>query len=152
MKTKGAQALHNAAKRNDKEKALQIIKNGTPVDVMDESGQTPIGQAIISGNIDMVKLLLDSGASIDGVNNWRGSPLIQATRFKEVEIVEFLLSRKANPNIRSKPNPAVYGDKGETALGFAMKAETYISRNPESEEAKKSKRIIELLLKAGAKK
>jgi len=63
--------------------------------------------------------------------------------------VEFLLSRKANPNIRSEPNPAVYGDKGSTALGIAMKAETYLSRNPESEEAKKNKRIIELLLKAG---
>jgi len=148
-KTKGAQALHNAARNNDKEKVMQLIKSGTPIDVVDDSGQTPLGEAVFMGHMDMVKLLLDNGALIDGVKSWLGSPLMQATTWKKVEIVEFLLSRKANPNIRSEPNPAVYGDKGSTALGIAMKAETYLSRNPESEEAKKNKRIIELLLKAG---
>lgn len=135
---------------NDKERVLALIKSGTPVDVADESGQTPLGQAVFLGRMDMVKLLLDNGALIDGVKSWRGSPLIQATTWKKVELVEFLLSRKANPNIRSEPHPAVHGDKGSTALGIAMKAEAYLSRSPDTEDAKKNKRIIELLLKAGA--
>lgn len=52
---------------NDKERVLALIKSGTPVDVADESGQTPLGQAVFLGRMDMVKLLLDNGALIDGV-------------------------------------------------------------------------------------
>ena len=150
-KTKGAQALHNAVTNNDKEKVLALITSGTPIDVADESGQTPLGAAVLLESMDMVKLLLDNGALIDGIKNRQGSPLIQATKRRRVELVEFLLLRKANPNIRSEPHPELHGDKGSTALSVAMKAKAYFSRNPDVEEAKDNNKIIELLLKAGAR-
>lgn len=149
-KTKGAQALHNAVTEDKKERVLALIKSGTPVDVADDLGQTPLLWAVSRGRMDMVKLLLDNGAQIDGAKSWRGSPLMRATEQNNVDLVELLLSRKANPNVRSEPHPNVHGDKGSTALGIAMKMEAAYSRSPDSEDAKKHRRIIELLLKAGA--
>ncbi|MFH2043845.1 MAG: ankyrin repeat domain-containing protein [Pseudomonadota bacterium] len=149
-KTKGAQALHNAAYSNNMEKVITLIRSGTPVDVADESGLTPLGMALLKDNIDMIKLLLDNGASVDGVRGWRMSPLMSATNRNNFELVKYLLERKADPNLRSEPHPLIYNEKGWTALGLARKTEEHFSRNPKSEDAKKNKRIIELLLKAGA--
>lgn len=148
--TKGAQALHNAVNSNNKGKVLALIRSGTPIDVADEPGETPLGQAVFMGHMDMVKLLLNNGASVNGVRGWHGSPLMSATSKNNVELVELLLERKANPNLRSEPHPSIYGDKGSTALELARKLATHFSRNPESVDAKKNKRIVELLLKAGA--
>ena len=148
--TEGGKALYDAADRNELDKAIALIKNGAPVDSADDLGRTPLVQASFMGHINMVKLLLDSGASVNGVSKKRMTPLMSATVKNHDEIVSLLLERKANPNIRTDPLPDVPNDKGVTALSLAQKLEKHFSYNPSTENAKKNKRIIELLTKAGA--
>ena len=149
-KIKGGQALHNAASGNNIEKALLLIRSRTPVDAADDSGQTPLAVAVLMEHVSMIKLLLDNGASVDGVLGWQMTPLMTAVLRNNEELVGLLLGRKANPNIRTNPHPDSYNDKGSTALGIARKAEGSYSHTLESADAKKNKRIIEILSKAGA--
>ena len=102
------------------------------------------------GHINMVKLLLDNGASVNGVSKKGMTPLMSATVKNHDEIVSLLLERKANPNIRTDPLPDVRNDKGVTALSLARKLEKHFSYNPSSDSAIKNRRIIGLLTKAGA--
>jgi len=53
-----------------------------------------------AGNLDMVRHLLDAGADVVGREMPRGSPLVQAARACHEDVVDLLLARGADPNVR----------------------------------------------------
>lgn len=57
--------LHMAAFMDNSRLVQSLLKNGAPVDVMDEKKQTPLFHAVTGGHEATVKVLLEAGASID---------------------------------------------------------------------------------------
>ncbi|MBE3046528.1 ankyrin repeat domain-containing protein, partial [Candidatus Bathyarchaeota archaeon] len=51
-----------------------------------------------SGNLDMVRHLLDAGADVHGGKGYAGSPLLQTVRACHEDVVDLLLERGADPN------------------------------------------------------
>jgi ankyrin repeat protein len=64
---KNPYALYDAVKDNYIEAADLIIKTGVNINMVVESGRTPLIMALINKNTDMMRLLLDNGAIIDEV-------------------------------------------------------------------------------------
>ena len=65
--------IHYAATEEDrifaKIKMTMIIKLDANVDILDSDGKTPLMYAVISKNIDAIKLLLEKGAKTDIKNH-----------------------------------------------------------------------------------
>ena len=62
-----------------------------------ESGSTPLSDAAVRGNVDIVRLLLDRGASINATNRDGNTPLIGAAFLCRAEVVKLLLEKGASP-------------------------------------------------------
>jgi ankyrin repeat protein len=87
--------LHHFARKGDVEKASIFIENGADLQARDEDiGSTPLGWAAKFGKIEMVELLLKSGAKPnlpdDSPDLLWATPLAWATRRGHGEIVELL--------------------------------------------------------------
>ncbi len=95
-------------------------------------GDAPIEFAARSSDGEMIELLLDSGAYVDG-NDETLSPLIDAARAPNLDTLKVLLKRGADINFKFKLNWA----KDKTALWFA--------ENNTSARGKTKKEIIQLL-------
>lgn len=57
--------LIEAVKNGDLEEAMQMVKVKESLDAGDAQGQTPLMCAAVSGNIEMVQLLVEAGADIN---------------------------------------------------------------------------------------
>ncbi len=66
-------------------------------------GYTPLATAAKNGNLEIVRLLAEHGAAIDGVegDNDR-TPLMEAASYGHVEVVTYLISKGADVNVRRK--------------------------------------------------
>ncbi len=73
-------------------------------------GVTPLGTAVIKGDIEAVKKFIEYGANVNEKSNGM-SPLMIAARYNKVEIIKILLSNGANRNAKD--------EKGYTALKYA---------------------------------
>lgn len=71
----------------------------------------PLGCAAIIGNLDIVKLLIESGANIEGCNNYEDTALLLAASEGHKHIVDWLIKKGANHN--------ALGDGEVNALYFA---------------------------------
>jgi len=84
--------------RNDPEMLKLLIEHGASVDGCDRFGGTPLIYAAASGNLRMVKMLLDEGASIDVQGSFRGgTPLDGAIRGGHLAVAQLLLQEGAWP-------------------------------------------------------
>jgi len=75
------------------------------VDLLEEIGvknQNPLHVAAGLGNLEEVKKLLKAGNSINSQDAFGATPLLVAMVSGKEEIVDFLLSQKANPKISAK--------------------------------------------------
>lgn len=67
--------------------------------------KTPLFVALTKGGVEMVKLLIEHGANVDGDEagrrtfGWVGSPLCRAVRANQEDMVKVLLQSGANPYI-----------------------------------------------------
>ncbi len=136
-------ALHHAAVFQNLDVARFLLNNGANIDPTDSLGRTPLvvsAGSFGSNNSQMVLFLLKEGAAVNGASNGSQTPLMAAASLNDVESCTLLLEWKADPNIRWK---------GRTALGLArINEHIYVDPKPEFES--KNKRIVELLLRAGA--
>jgi len=96
---------------------------------LDPYGSTPIKKAIWGGYCEVVKLLVQAGAKINGEKDDDKKPLHYAVENERYEIVEYLIQMKANINIT--------GAYGWTPLVWAIKRDNV--------------KIVDLLIKNGAK-
>ena len=61
-----------------------------------QGGSTPLSDAALRGNLEVVKLLIKRGARVDATNRDSNTPLHVATFMCRKEVVEFLLEKGAN--------------------------------------------------------
>ncbi|XP_065565796.1 putative ankyrin repeat protein RF_0381 [Artemia franciscana] len=120
------ECLHLAVKKGSADVCNLLIKSGAEIDATNVHGETPLGTATKTSNLDLVKLLLkrganpnceeclhlavekgradmcelliDSGAKLDAMNANKDTPLLIAIRNNNLELVKLLLKRGANPN------------------------------------------------------
>ncbi|MEM9400479.1 MAG: ankyrin repeat domain-containing protein [Verrucomicrobiota bacterium] len=103
--------LHHAAQRGHRELVCYLVSNNLNLDSLDQDYKTPIYYAIEDSRLEIVKLLVELGASLNLVRN---NPLYRACEcsFAGPDIVEHLLKSGADFNLES--------DAGQTPLFGAL--------------------------------
>lgn len=76
---------------------------GIDIDLKNISfGYTPLMQAIRNSNMEFVKLLIESGANVNAVNNEKSSPFMESCYSGNLDIIKCLIDNKANLNLKDK--------------------------------------------------
>ena len=96
-----ANRLMTAIKANDLPNALRLAMNLKDVNHQFENNFSLLHAATLSGDADIVKLLLDKGANPDLRDSDGNTPLILAINSRHANVVKLLLGKGANPDIRN---------------------------------------------------
>jgi ankyrin repeat protein len=72
------QRLRDAAWRNDVPRARSLLERGADVDAKDETEQSAYLIATSEGYLDLLRLTLRHGATVDDKDSWNGTGLIRA--------------------------------------------------------------------------
>lgn len=95
--TTGWSILFYAAGRGNMAMVKDLIKAGINVNVSGKNDRrTALQFAIEGGHIDMVKILIDSGADINHIDSHGDDPLYTAARCGQTDIAETLIHRGAH--------------------------------------------------------
>ncbi len=95
-------AMDYAARHGNIEAAKLILAKAISLGVKDEILYSAVHWAVISDQVEMVKYLLDQGASVEGNDDLGGfTPLMNTSLF---EMVDLLVKRGANVNAKNKFN------------------------------------------------
>ena len=99
----------------DKVKAL-LEKNPALVNAQDDAGATPLSRAVIAlrPSAELVSLLLERGALVEGTMKYGGRPLRSAALLGRKDLVVMLLAHGAKVGAQDK--------EGRTALEYAASA------------------------------
>lgn len=88
--------LRMAIKENDRKTVLDVLQGEIDVNMpMPASHDLPISQAIRSGNLEMVKLLVDHGAEINAPTEDATPPFVWAVQSGNLDIVKYLVENGA---------------------------------------------------------
>lgn len=99
----GASPLAEAARVANLELAGMLLEAGAPANVTNADGQTPLMLAARNGVVPMAKLLVQHGADVNRREQYRDqSALMWAAAEGHAEMVEFLVSQKAELDVRAK--------------------------------------------------
>lgn len=91
------QTIHDAAKQGNLAVVEQCLKKGISVDALDKDGQTPLMWSAVMNHLDVVKLLVDSGANVNIGRNKDGETALMFASFKgHKEVVQYLTEKGAN--------------------------------------------------------
>lgn len=99
-----AKQLFVAIKLNNMEEVVEIIDKGADVNaVVLNHGETPLMGATQSKNTEMMKLLMNSGASPNlGMDNGTTPIHYAAKEASDVSVLELLLKYGGNPTVKDK--------------------------------------------------
>lgn len=89
--------LHRAVCNNNYQYLYEKV-NSKNVNKLDYFGKSLLYYAIINGFLRIVKLLYNRGAKIDLIDDQNQTGLLIAVYSEEVDIIKYLLSKKANVN------------------------------------------------------
>ncbi len=145
--------LTDVVKRNDPVMLRSFLAKGADPDNREWTGQTPLQAAAEAGNVEIMKLLLDAGASVDkrGVGGAM-TPLMYAAQNGRVEAVRLLLGHGADVTVTDIPTgvgwlASLAGLEGKTALSLARAGSAVDARRKQDYET-----IVKLLAAAEAKR
>jgi ankyrin repeat protein len=88
-------ALHHAVLNEDADAFNFLLENGANPEAEDAEGNTPLSQAILKGQTDFVRKMLDLGANPDSL-------LLSAASLGNIEIARLILEKGGNPNIEKQ--------------------------------------------------
>ena len=101
-----------ASKENNLKALERYIKKGVNVNIKDKrNGNTALINNSCYGNLEIAKLLIDNGATIDIQNEDKETALIQSVFYNNLNMVKYLVENGADVNIQN--------DVDDTALLYA---------------------------------
>ncbi|KAL6054767.1 RING-type E3 ubiquitin transferase [Balamuthia mandrillaris] len=128
-------ALHEAVRRNDLERVLQLVKlDPGGVNATDSFQQTPLHFAAYKGYIDLAAVLLKFGASVHVVDKNGWTPLHSAANCGHLKICSLLLAAGADPSAQT--------DAGTSPMHYLVR--------PALEDTTDLKELLAQLLERGA--
>jgi hyperpolarization activated cyclic nucleotide-gated potassium channel 4 len=83
-------ALITAAAKGDEVEVVSLIADGADVDCADYDSRTPMHLACANGRADIVRILLNAGASPHSEDRWSGTPIDDALHKSHADCVELL--------------------------------------------------------------
>ena len=107
-----------AALKGQLELANQMVKKGADVN---KTGWTPLHYAATTGQLAVIRLLIENHAYIDAESPNGSTPLMMASMYGTPEAVKLLLDEGADPTLKNQ--------QGLTAVQFAQRAS-----RPDAEE------------------
>ena len=94
--------LHLACAKGDKDSAQIYIDRGANVNARDGVDRTPLHFAAANGkDLELIELLVENGADVNAQSIGGDTPLMKAIMFDNVEAVEVLLDKGADPKIKN---------------------------------------------------
>jgi len=108
--------LHTACLKDDLATVKMLVENGAEVDAIDGKGRTPLFDACAVGNVNIVKYLFESGASIIYREPVKGAyPIHEACYWDNTDVVKYLLGVGMNKNLKdfAGQTPFKYAVRGE---------------------------------------
>ena len=88
-----------ATKRGSNAKVKELIKSGEDINITDDSGYTPLMNAVNENYLIVVKTLIDAGADVNIKNHFKKTALFYAATPK---IIDLLLDADADVNVQDK--------------------------------------------------
>ncbi|KAK2616047.1 hypothetical protein N8I77_002764 [Diaporthe amygdali] len=104
-------ALWYAVKKDRVDLCKLLLENKADPNASSEKSAPPLVQAMMAGNMEIVELLVESGADLEKpgtLDAFHGSPLLMAVIWagtrnsKNIQIIRYLLEKKADPNVTDK--------------------------------------------------
>ncbi|KAI8625412.1 ankyrin repeat-containing domain protein [Xylariaceae sp. FL1651] len=83
------------------------------INATDARGRTALHWAALRGDLEAVELLLDAGADVDVVDEFKCTPLLYAVSSAKPRMIELLILRKADVNFAN--------NRGDTPLHYAAR-------------------------------
>jgi ankyrin repeat protein len=102
--TSRATPMLAAFKFGDIEVARELLALGTPVDFADGNGITMLGRSVLNNEVEMARMLIERGASVNVVDKLGMTPLLWAasSNFGDADMIELLIKAGARADMRNK--------------------------------------------------
>jgi ankyrin repeat protein len=145
--------LLTAARSGDLRGVVAAINRGAGIETKTPYGQTPLYLAAMNGHEEVVKFLLDKGASVDVQDTFYKSPMLAfVIQRKHYGIARILIPKStANPDLKlSAVVSSGRPDLVQAALETSKPGQSALNRNYELALDRKQTDIAGLLKKAGA--
>jgi hypothetical protein len=108
-----ANALFRATEDGDVDTVKSLIEKGTDVNERNQFGSFALNSAAVKNNLELLRLLIDSGGNVN-LQSWSGdTPLICATKYAggKEKTVTLLLDAGSDVSLKD--------EDGKTALDYA---------------------------------
>ena len=92
--------------RGDIKACRALINAGADINIRDNAGWTPLHEACLEGQLDIVKLMIRYGADVNASARNYDTPLHDASENEHVEVVEYLLANGAILNAKNEKGNA----------------------------------------------
>lgn len=103
-----------------------LLDHGAKVNVRNSYGSTPLHDAAVGGQSEIVAMLLERGAEIDARDQDSGAtPLYNAASWGKLDAVKLLIEKGADVNARNKTGKtplAAAEENGFTEVAAALRA------------------------------
>jgi ankyrin repeat protein len=94
--------LHFAARDGDLRRVRELVSEGRPVNVFDETGRTPLHHAAENEHVEVVRVLLAAGADVNAQEQSTigNTPLAGIAGKCSLALAKLLVNAGADPTIR----------------------------------------------------
>ena len=141
-----------ASRAGDLAAVKSSIEKGAAIESKTSYGQTPLYLAAMNGHEEIVRFLLDKGATTDVRDTFYKAPMLAfVLQRKHWEIARLLIAKSANPD-QTLDDVSVTGraELVQAVLAGAKPSQSALDKAYESALTRKQAEVADLLKKAGA--